>query len=183
MWCGCRMPFPLFTYLPAAAAAEANKSEVSEARQRGVAIGVDRGGEAALTWRGGRRARCGARGGCPRRGRGCSGCGPASGQTWPPPPVGRSFAARAPARGRPRVWCGGGDWRVGEAWREMRENRAEDTRLHTRPAAWSPTAWRPVCGRVAGEGPDHRERVCSVRLCVCPRASGRGCVGPASQRI
>lgn len=70
-------------HVPAAAAAS---EELRNSRT------ISRGFGGLLTWRGGRRARCGARGGCPRRGRGCSGCGPASGPTWP---AGSSPCSRA----------------------------------------------------------------------------------------
>lgn len=115
------------------------------------------GGGAALTWTGGRRARCGARGGCPRRGRGCSGCGPASAQTWlpcRPPVVSGSFARRVCCCPRPRGWVWWCRWRLANcevATGERCENTAEGgPRLYTRHAACNRSPWRPVRGRVAG---------------------------------
>jgi hypothetical protein len=44
---------------------------------------------------------------------------------------------------------------------ERFENRAEDTRLYARQAAWERTAWRPDCGRVAGERAPTTANVCA----------------------
>lgn len=99
---------------------QAEQRQAIRGRRPG-SVGAACGG--ALTWTGGRRARCGARGGCPRRGRGCSGCGPASAQTWlpcRPPVVSGSFV-----RGR-EGGCGGagGDWRIAK-WRLARDARTQ----------------------------------------------------------
>uniref|UniRef100_A0A0A9DKB4 Sus2 n=1 Tax=Arundo donax TaxID=35708 RepID=A0A0A9DKB4_ARUDO len=43
MWCGCRMHFPLFTYLHATAAEPPNKNQGTSVRQRERVIRVRRG--------------------------------------------------------------------------------------------------------------------------------------------
>lgn len=140
-----------------------------------MAIGVDRGGEAALTLRGERRARCGARGGCPRRGPGCSRCGPASGQTWLPPPVSCSAARRVllPAAASV-VWLCCGDWRLA-SWRSVArdartEQKTRDFIQGKRASGVAPCLW--TRSRRGEEGP--RPPRTSVRVPPRPRASGRG---------